>query len=90
MNGPAKPGSEGVAIVGVGLAGISEAETLGDHDFTGRIRIVEGLDIAPYDEPSLSKQFFTGVPARIVGKATRSLPAGRSTSGRSSTANAHR
>ncbi len=90
MNGPAKRGSECVVITGAALAFISAAVTLRDHDFTGRIRIDEGLDIAPYDERSPSKQSFTGVPAHIVGKATRPLPAGRLTSGRTSTTTARR
>jgi len=46
---------DSIAIVGAGLAGVRSAEALRAEGFPGRISLVNGEGILPYDRPSLSK-----------------------------------
>src|SRR5512133_2274380 len=50
----------GVLIVGGGLAGQRCAETLRRRGFDGRIAIVCGEPVPPYDRPPLSKELLAG------------------------------
>jgi NADPH-dependent 2,4-dienoyl-CoA reductase/sulfur reductase-like enzyme len=52
--------SDGVVIVGGGLASQRCAETLRARGYEGRVRVVCGEPEAPYDRPPLSKQVLAG------------------------------
>jgi 3-phenylpropionate/trans-cinnamate dioxygenase ferredoxin reductase component len=49
-----------VVVVGAGLAGARAAETLRVDGYDGRIVLVGEEPIAPYERPSLSKEFLAG------------------------------
>lgn len=49
-----------VVIVGAGAAGLSVAETLRRHSFSGNITLIGEEATPPYDRPPLSKQYLAG------------------------------
>jgi NADPH-dependent 2,4-dienoyl-CoA reductase/sulfur reductase-like enzyme len=49
------PGTETIAIVGAGVAGVTAAGTLRDAGFTGRVLLISEERPLPYDRPPLSK-----------------------------------
>ena len=52
--------SNGLVIVGGGLAGARAAEGARHAGYDGQIRIVAGEDAMPYIRPPLSKEFLLG------------------------------
>ena len=48
-----------IAIIGAGLAGVTNAGTLRKAGFTGRISLINGEAHEPYDRPPLSKNILT-------------------------------
>jgi 3-phenylpropionate/trans-cinnamate dioxygenase ferredoxin reductase subunit len=57
--GTARPLSS-IVIVGAGAAGTSAAMTLRREGYDGRVTLIGGESSAPYDRPSLSKDFLAG------------------------------
>ncbi len=56
--------SEGIIIVGAGLAGASAAKTLRDEGFAGRVRLFGREPHRPYIRPPLSKDYLSGATDR--------------------------
>jgi len=56
-----------VVVVGAGAAGLTAAETLRDHGYAGRMRIIGAERHLPYDRPPLSKYVVPGTwePSRV-------------------------
>ena len=49
-----------VVVVGAGLAGARCAETLRAEGYEGRLTVLGGEPVAPYERPALSKEFLAG------------------------------
>lgn len=56
---PSLPQPRTVAVVGAGLAGAQTVAALRAHGFDGRITLLGGEGLAPYDRPPLSKELLT-------------------------------
>ncbi|PIC90934.1 ferredoxin reductase [Sporosarcina sp. P21c] len=49
-----------IVILGAGIAGVNAAKTLLDHDYEGKVVLLDMEEKLPYDRPPLSKEYLTG------------------------------
>ncbi|MBI3647301.1 MAG: FAD-dependent oxidoreductase [Actinobacteria bacterium] len=52
--------SRALVIVGASLCGVTAAATLREEGFDGRVVLIGGEDLPPYERPPLSKEFLRG------------------------------